>query len=234
MTQTLSVDAANQTIVDPQVYGLPTSVPANSAVSSKLVIVQGFTKVAAGLRSSQAGVLTIQRFIDDGGLVRVGDPLTVNLVPGESDSVTANDGQVFSSFQITVANSSNQNAMLDSATVVVATDPATPDGVYASTYDTATHTTVTPATAAPGTIVLAPNSTAKYRFLRAPKTNLGAVWVSFGETAVSGQGIADMQPGDTLEMSVQLGNLYQGLIMAVADAVAEGEAPSIILVTEGV
>ena len=224
-----SVGPANQTQIPAAVHNLPSSIAPNASVTSNLIAVQGYTKVAAAATSSQNGVLSIQRFLDNKGAVPLGPPTTVVLAAGMPAALTVNDGQIFGSFVVIITNGVNATALLVDVAVAVAADPATPDGASSGSYDTATSTVIDISDASGGTILLGANPNAKYRAFRCPKTNTNPVWLMLGTNPILGEGLIDLQPGDIYEMTAPAGNLYQGPVTAIA--VDNNQQ---VLVTEGV
>lgn len=83
---------------------LPASIAAAASWQSGIINGDGFPKIVCGVTLSQAGTLSIQRYIDQAGLVPVGVPTSVTLVAGTSNAVTITDGIPFGSFQVTIAN----------------------------------------------------------------------------------------------------------------------------------
>lgn len=225
----LAVGPANQTQVPASVHNLPSSIAPDASTASNLIVAEGYTKIAVGLTLTQNGSVSIQRFLDPAGTVPIGSPSVQALTAGQNASLTVNDGQLFSSFQVIVLNSANATAYIANLAIAVASDPATPSGVTAGSYQTATHTTVEVPTTSGGAVLFALNPNAKYRAIRNPHNNTAAVWLTFGINPATGAGLVDLQPGALYEMSVSQGNLYQGVVTAIADS---GTQP--ILLTEGV
>jgi hypothetical protein len=229
MPPCLSVGPASQTQVPATVHNLPATIPPNGSVSSNLITVDGYTKIAVGLTSSQNGLLSIQRYLDPQGAVAVGAPVATPIVAGTPLSLTVNDGEMFSSFEIVLTNSSASTALIGNLAVAVGTDPTSQTGAGNGSYETATSTTVAVPATTGGAVLLAQNLTAKYRAFRNPETNSAAIWLTVGTNPQIGSGLLDLQPGDIYEMTIPDGNLSQGVITAIS---ANGTQN--ILVTEGV
>ncbi|MDE1901532.1 MAG: hypothetical protein KGI37_07810 [Alphaproteobacteria bacterium] len=228
--QNVFVGPANQTQIPASVFNLPSSIAPNASVSSNLIVASGYAKIAVGLTLSQAGTLFIQRYLDAAGTVKLDAGQSVALVAGTPGALTVNDGNVFGAFQVTVTNSAGSTALIVDAAMAVASDPATPSGALAGSYQTPTSTTISVPLTTGGAVVLAENASAKYRLFRAPAANTGKVWLTLGANAAVDAGLLDLAPGEKYEMSVAMGNLYQGTITAIAD----GGAAQTLLVTEGV
>lgn len=92
--------------------GLGTSVPGTSSVVSALVYTGGYKTFAFGTTSSQAGSVSIQRFIDAAGLIPQGAALTVSLSSATAAVLNSVDGFPFQSLQVTVNNSAGSAATL--------------------------------------------------------------------------------------------------------------------------
>ena len=98
--------ALAQAPVPASVHNLPSSIPATSSVLSSLIVTEGFLVIAAGIKTSQNGTMTIQRYLDAGGTVPQGALLSVALTANTAANLNALDGLPFASFQLTVTNSS--------------------------------------------------------------------------------------------------------------------------------
>lgn len=87
-------------------HNLPSSIPASGLVQTNLIKSDGYTLISAGITTTQAGTMSIQRYLDDGGTQVEGAPATVPLVAGVPANLDVLDGQPFCSFILTVTNSS--------------------------------------------------------------------------------------------------------------------------------
>ncbi len=92
--------------------GLSTSVAASGNNTSNLIQSNGYGAFAVGVTSSQAGTLTVQRYLDAAGTVPQGSVLTATLVAGTAAVVNATDGVPFGSFTISVSNTGTSAATL--------------------------------------------------------------------------------------------------------------------------
>jgi len=94
----------------------PTPVPATIAGSgswaSGIMPANGAKALAASATLSQAGSLTIQRYIDAAGTVPIGMPVVAVLSATVANTVAVNDGLPFASWQVTVANTSGSTGNL--------------------------------------------------------------------------------------------------------------------------
>ena len=224
-----SVHAANQTMVSPLVHNLPSTIAPNGTVSSNLIVMGGYQTISVGLTLSQPGTLAIQRYLDANGTVSLGAPQSVSLTAGVPNVLTISDDNIVGSFQVIVTNGAGSTAMIGDLGIAVAMVPTTLNGIASGSYTTANQTTVSVPATPGGGPVLAANPSAKFRTLVCPRTNTAPVWVSFGTSATVVQGIKDMQPGDSYEMSIAQGNFYQGVITAIS-----ANGAQTLLVVEGV
>lgn len=87
-------------VIDP----LPTTIAAGGQWQSAILPADGFKALAVGVTSSQAGDLSVQRFIDTAGAVLQGTSTTQPLTAGAAGTVSIADGAPFASFQITITN----------------------------------------------------------------------------------------------------------------------------------
>lgn len=93
--------------------GLALSVPASGSVASGVILSNGYLAFALGLTSSQAGGISIQRYIDVAGTVAQGAAITASLTAATAAVANVtNDGKPFASLIITVTNSSGSAATL--------------------------------------------------------------------------------------------------------------------------
>lgn len=92
--------------------GLSTSVAASGSSTSSLIQSNGYGAFAVGVTSSQAGTLTVQRYLDAAGTVPQGAALTASLTAGTAAVVNATDGVPFVSFSVSVSNSGTSAATL--------------------------------------------------------------------------------------------------------------------------
>lgn len=88
----------------------PTPFPATIAISdtwqSGIINADGFKAISVGVTSTQAGTLTIQRYVDQDGQVPVGAAITASIAASTPQWADVNDGVAFGSFQVSVSNGS--------------------------------------------------------------------------------------------------------------------------------
>lgn len=93
--------------------GLNASVPATGNLPGSVVVSNGWKLFSVGLKSTQAGQISIQRFLDVAGTVPQGAAVTAALTANTAASATVGtDGLPFASVQVTVSNSGGSAATL--------------------------------------------------------------------------------------------------------------------------
>jgi hypothetical protein len=114
-------------------------------VQSSLIATEGFSQIAVGVTASQAGTLSVQRYLDAGGTVVQGAALQIALVANASANLDIMDGKLFASFRVTITNSTGSTSNLTNfALLLQAADSATGDsGADGSTTITAGGTAQT-------------------------------------------------------------------------------------------
>jgi hypothetical protein len=95
--------------------GLNNTVPASGSLPGNVIVSNGWKLFSVGLKSSQAGNLSIQRFLDLAGTVPQGAPVTAALTAATAAYATVGtDDLPFASVQVTVTNSGGSAATLSS------------------------------------------------------------------------------------------------------------------------
>ncbi|MCE9565840.1 MAG: hypothetical protein K8U57_27765 [Planctomycetes bacterium] len=115
----VNAGGAMQVLVPASVHGLPASVPAGNHVTSNLIFSDGMQVVAVGVTSTQAGTVTVQRYLDDAGLIKQGAPLTASLVANTAQVLNVTDGNPFASFTVDISNSAGSAASLTNVGVLL-------------------------------------------------------------------------------------------------------------------
>lgn len=103
-----------QTVLSAAQLGLNAPVPASGSLQSGILQSNGWKYFALGLKSTQAGQITIQRYLDAAGTVPIGAAVTAALVAGTAQwaSIGTADSLPFMSYQVTVSNSGASPATL--------------------------------------------------------------------------------------------------------------------------
>ena len=104
--------AVRQAPVPATTHNLPSTVAAGGSVTSSLIVTEGFSLISAGVTSTQAGSLTIQRYLDAGGTVPQGAASSVALTAASAANLDVLDGKPFASFRLSVSNSGSNAAAL--------------------------------------------------------------------------------------------------------------------------
>lgn len=100
-------------------HNLPATIAASSSVLSSLIVTEGFSLISAAIKTTQAGTMTIQRYLDAGGTVPQGAPVSVNLTANSFANLDITDGKPFASFQLTVSNSAASTATISNFALLV-------------------------------------------------------------------------------------------------------------------
>lgn len=104
---------ALQVLLSAAALGLTGTVGASGEIQSGIIEVNGWQKFAVGLKSTQGGVLSVQRFLDLAGTVPQGAAVTATLVGGTANVVNiGSDGAIFTALQVTVTNTGASVATL--------------------------------------------------------------------------------------------------------------------------
>lgn len=108
-----------QAVIAAAVHGLASAIAAAGNIKSNVIKTLGWQKGGVGLTSSQAGVLSVQRYLDQAGTIPVGAAITANLTAATAAAVTWSDGLPCQSIQIEVTNSSGSTAAVLTGTTVL-------------------------------------------------------------------------------------------------------------------
>lgn len=103
---------AMQVLVPATVHNLPATIAAGNHVTSNLIPSDGLQIGAVGVTSSQGGVVTVQRDLDDAGTVKQGAALTATLSAGVAQVLNITDGNPFASFTVDISNTGGGTANL--------------------------------------------------------------------------------------------------------------------------
>lgn len=95
--------------------GFTGAVPGSGNLVSNVIQGDGYASLAYGMKSSQAGSISVQRYLDAAGTIPVGAAVTATLVANTAQWLTINDGLVYQSVIVTVANSSGTPANITNA-----------------------------------------------------------------------------------------------------------------------
>jgi hypothetical protein len=108
-----------QLVVPAAYHGLAATIPASGNISSNLLAADGFPAMAIGVTSSQAGQLSVQRYLDSAGTIAAGAALTAALTAATPAVLNNNDGTIFRSFKIAITNTNGSTAANVTGLIVV-------------------------------------------------------------------------------------------------------------------
>jgi hypothetical protein len=101
-----------QAVMLPSAMGLSTSINAGGNVISNLLFMNGYKLFSFGLTSSEAGSISIQRYLDTAGTIKQGSALTASLSASTAAVYNLADTLPFQTMTIEVLNSSGSAATL--------------------------------------------------------------------------------------------------------------------------
>lgn len=113
--------ATQQVLLTAAQMALALSVPASGgSVQSALLQMNGWQRFSIGLTSSQAGTLSVQRYLDVAGTIPQGAAVTAALTAATAAVVNAgSDLAPCASVQVTVSNSSGSTATLSNVGAIL-------------------------------------------------------------------------------------------------------------------
>jgi hypothetical protein len=98
-----------QVLVPASVHALTSAIPLSSSITSNLILSDGMKAVAVGVKSTKAGAINVQRYLDDAGLVPQGAALTAALIANTAGVLNVTDGNPFASFTVNITNTDVSN-----------------------------------------------------------------------------------------------------------------------------
>lgn len=101
------------------IHHLPSTIQAGGSAISSLIQCRGMLHLVVGVNSSQNGNLSMQRYIDTGGLIANGAANTAALTGGTAALVEVTDGKAVNSIQITITNTGAATATLTGLTILM-------------------------------------------------------------------------------------------------------------------
>lgn len=102
----------------------PTPVPATIAASGvytsgPIVNNSGAKAVAVSAQLTQAGLLSVQLYLDVAGTIPIGNPVNQALTANVLGTVQSNDGTPFASFIVTISNAGGVTGTLSKVIILV-------------------------------------------------------------------------------------------------------------------
>jgi len=110
---------AMQVLVPQSVHNLPSTIAAASHATSNLILSDGMEVGAVGVTSTQTGVVTVQRYLDDAGTVKQGAALTQSLTANIAATLEITDGNPFASFTVDISNTGGSPATLSNLGILL-------------------------------------------------------------------------------------------------------------------
>lgn len=90
----------------------PATIAASGNYTSNLIYADGYKAIAVAALSSQAGAITIQRYVDKAGTLPQGPATSATITGGTAQACNTNDGLPFQSFKISITNTGASAANL--------------------------------------------------------------------------------------------------------------------------
>jgi hypothetical protein len=100
--------------------GPPTTLAPGASWSSPILPNFGCFHIAAGATSSQGGVLSVARYLDQTGNIAQSAAVTQALSAGTAAALDSNDGKLWQSFVLSLSNTSVSQATLSGVVVLLA------------------------------------------------------------------------------------------------------------------
>jgi hypothetical protein len=100
-------------------FPLPISVPASGNVNSGVITNCGYKNFTFALTSTQAGSVSIQRYVDQAGTIPVGAAITGSVTANTATDIHSTDSIPYQSMIITVNNSSGSIATLSNCALLL-------------------------------------------------------------------------------------------------------------------
>lgn len=105
----------------PEIVTPPTSIAAGGNWTSGLLPSDGFKALAVGLQSTQAGQISVQRYIDNMvGKTPQGAPVTATITAGSPAICNVTDGLPYGCFTITITNTGTAAATITNFAALLA------------------------------------------------------------------------------------------------------------------
>jgi hypothetical protein len=95
------------------------TVASSANVTSNLIFSDGFKSIAIGLTSTQAGLVTVQRYLDAGATIAQGNALTVNLSATNPSVLNTSDSVAFQCFTVNISNTGGSTANLSGLIILL-------------------------------------------------------------------------------------------------------------------
>ncbi len=110
---------ALQLQVPASLHQMPSTVAAGTTASSAVIVSDGYQRIAVAVTSSQAGTLSLQRYLDQAGSIAQGAAISASLSANQPAVINATDGLPFQSLVVSVANSGSAGASLSALVILL-------------------------------------------------------------------------------------------------------------------
>ncbi|QEH36512.1 hypothetical protein OJF2_50960 [Aquisphaera giovannonii] len=117
--QHVNPGGAMQTLVPASVHGLPATIAAGNHATSNLILSDGLQIGAVGVTSTQTGLISVQRYLDDAGTIKQGAALTQALTANTAAVLNITDGNPFASFTVDISNTGGSQATLSNLGILL-------------------------------------------------------------------------------------------------------------------
>lgn len=98
---------------------VPATIAASGSWSSGVIPSQSYSAIVAAATLSEAGSITINRFIDGAGTIPIGTVVSQVLSATVPGWVGINDGLIFASFNVVIANTSGSLGNLSGVAILL-------------------------------------------------------------------------------------------------------------------
>jgi hypothetical protein len=98
---------------------VPATIAGSGSWNSGVIPSQSYSAIVAAATLSQAGSITINRFIDAAGVIPIGTVASQVLSAATPGWVGINDGLIFASFNIVIANTSGSSGDLSGVAILL-------------------------------------------------------------------------------------------------------------------
>jgi hypothetical protein len=105
----------------PPAAPFPAVIAANGSWSSGVLPLLGYSGISASVTSNESGAISIQRYLDRAGSIKVGTAVSQAITAGTPATVSVNDGLPALYFQVTITNGSGSSSAATSGIAIILT-----------------------------------------------------------------------------------------------------------------
>ena len=102
-----------------ELAALAAAVPPLGSLTTGLLVASGYKNLAVGVKSTQAGQISVQRYIDEAGQVPQGAAVTGAILANTQTTLNISDGAIFGSFTVSISNTGAASATLSNLAVAI-------------------------------------------------------------------------------------------------------------------